>query len=386
MSIRIVAAPLAIILSLVLATDAAAITWTGNRALTTSGGAYLSGAGLAVSSSTLVHAVYEENVLGAYAVVYRRSANSGTTWGTPIQMSTPGAARAFFGSLDAMGNAVDAVWIEGDALFSEPGSILVYRRSSDGGLTWQDPIQISHRLGSVGPPRVLHTTSGQVLITWTERTSHQVYVRVSTNGGVSFARARLLATTTSEGQPTLASGAGVIYAAYFSATLTVQLRRSTDGGSTWSTPVTIATDAFNSRLGLAANGSTVLLGWIAKGRSHEEFADEWTAVRRSTDKGVHWGSVVALSPQAGPPSSAPIISYRAGAFRAVFEKCSSSGCSRSNVIYRSSTTGSTWSTPSIASYRIRKYASAGDVDVATKVLILYTDTDPASDVYVRQGS
>ena len=108
LSIRI-AAPFAILLSLIVAADAAAISWTGNRALTTSGGAYLSGAGLAVSSSTVVHAVYEENVLGAYAVVYRRSANSGTTWGTPIQMSTPGAARAFFGSIDALGNAVDAV-------------------------------------------------------------------------------------------------------------------------------------------------------------------------------------------------------------------------------------------------------------------------------------
>ena len=223
-----------------------------------------------------------------------------------------------------------------------------------------------------------------MLITWTERISHQVYVRVSTNGGVSFARAQLLATTTGEGQPTLASSASVIYAAYFSATLTVQLQRSTDGGSTWSTPVTIARDAVNSRLGLAANGSTVLLGWMAKGRSHEEFADEWTAVRRSTDKGVHW---VRSSPSR-PKRPAQLRArrrYRAGTLRAVFDKCSSSGCSRSNVIYRSTTTGGAWSTPSLASYRIRKYASVGDVDVATKVLILYTDTDPASDVYVRQG-
>ncbi len=120
------------------------------------------------------------------------------------------------------------------------------------------PIQISQRLGSIGAPRVLHAASGHVLVTWTERVSHQIYVRVSPNNGAGFARARLLATTTNEaipdrelgeGQPTLAAGAGVVYAAYFSAPGTVQLRRSTDFGTTWSEPVTLATNALSSRLG-----------------------------------------------------------------------------------------------------------------------------------------
>ncbi len=129
-----------------------------------------------------------------------------------------------------------------------------------------------------------------------------------------------------------------------------------------------------------------MLGWIVRGKSDGYMTDTWTVVRRSTDRGAHWGSVVALSPAASHPSFAPVLTYRAGAFRAVFEKCSSTGCSRGNVIYRSSTTGSTWSAPSLASFRHRKYAHPAGVDVATKVLILYTDADIAGDVYVRQGS
>ena len=392
LKVRIAAAPLAIVLSLILATDAAAITWTGNRTLTASGQGYAFGGGLAVSSSTVAHAIYEERVLGAYTVFYRRSANSGTTWGSPIPLSSSSAGHARLPSIDALGNAVDAVWVEG-ADYLGLGSTVAYRRSTDGGITWEAPIQIS-ATGS-GNPRVLHATSGHVLVTWTEQVGHKVYLRLSTDSGASFGPALLLATTTNhaipyrnlgEGYPTLAAGLGVIYIAYFSATGTVRLRRSTDGGSTWSRPVTIATHALSSRLGLAAIHSIVLVGFIVRGKSDGYFTDTWTAVRRSMDKGAHWGPVVALSPEASTPSFEPVLTYRAGAFRAVYEKCTSRGCSLSNVIYRSSKTGSTWSLPRWASFRHRKHASPGGVDVATKVLILYNDTGlTLSDVYVRQG-
>ena len=81
-----------------------------------------------------------------------------------------------------------------------------------------------------------------------------------------------------------------------------------------------------------------------------------------------------------------MIQYRSGAFRAVFERCNST-CSTSAVYYRSSTTGSTWSTAITASVHHRYYAAPADVDVSTSVLVLYVDYDSnGNDVKVRRGS
>jgi hypothetical protein len=391
LSIRIAAAPLAILLSVVLATDATATSWAGNRALTASGGGYAYGGGLAVSSTKVAHAIYEQWVLGSFTVFYRRSADSGTTWGTPLPLSRPDVGEAGVPSIDAAGNAVDAVWVEGDSIFSGLDSIVVYRGSTDGGLTWKDPIQISPTLGRAGYPRVVHAASGHVLVTWTDQVAGRVYARLSTNSGVSFGSTMLIATTANhplsnhalyEAFPTVAAGTGVIYVAYFSASHTVLLRRSTNGGSTWASAKTVATNGSGFDLAIAAHSSTVLVGYALKTSK-----DIYTVVRRSTDKGAHWGSVVAISAASSYPSFAPVLTYRSGKFLAAFEKCTSNSCSRSNVYYRSSTTGSSWSSTTLVSVRHRTYDYPADVEVATKILILYDDTSStAGDVYVRQGS
>lgn len=391
LSIRIAAAPLAIVLSIVLATDVAATSWSGNRALTASGAGYSYGGGLAVSSTKVAHAIYEQWVLGSYIVLYRRSANSGTTWGTPIPLSRGDVGEAGVPSIDAVGNAVDAVWVEGDSIFSGLNSIVIYRRSTDGGLTWQAPIQISPTLGRAGFPRVVHAASGRVLVTWTDQVAGRIYARLSTNSGASFGATTLIATTTNhplsnhalyEGYPTLAAGTGVIYLAYFSASHTLRLRRSTTGGASWRSAVTIATNGSGYQPAVAAYGSRALIGYALRTSK-----DVWTVVRRSIDKGAHWGSVVAISSASSYPSFAPVLTYRSGAFRAAFEKCTSNSCSRSNVYYRSSTTGSSWSSTTLVSVRHRLYDYPADVEVATKILVLYNDdSNSAGDVYVRQGS
>jgi hypothetical protein len=383
--------PLAVLLVVLTTGSATALTWSGNRALTASGGGSSYRGGLAVSSSTLVHAVYEQYTLGAFRTWYRRSTNSGTTWGTPILLSRPSVGEAGVPAIDASGSAVDAVWIEGDDIVRGLNSTVIYRRSTDGGLTWLDPIQLSATLGSAGFPRVLHAASGRVLVTWTDAVSGSIYVRVSTNGGATFAAASLLGTTTSkpfagglrDAFPVLAQGSGIVYVAYFAGPHSLRVRRSTNLGASWTTYTTISTtgDGFEAP-GIAAVGSTVVVGY-----GTVTSADEWTVIRRSTDKGAHWSSPVAISPASGTRSFSPVLTYRSGAFRLVFERCGTSSCSSSDTWYRASTTGSTWTTATKASSRHRTYDYPADVDVATKVLVLYNDVNSsAADTYVRQGS
>jgi hypothetical protein len=387
---RLALLPVAILLSAVVATDAMALTWTADRLLTNSGGGYAYRGGLAVSSSTIAHAIYEQYTLGSFTVFYRRSTNSGSTWATPIPLSRGDVGEAGVPSIDAYSSAVDAVWVEGDDIFKGLDSVVMYRRSTDSGATWKSAIQISTTLGRAGFPRVVHGSSGHVLVTWTDQVTGKIYARLSTNSGSSFGSTMYIASTTNhplsnaalyDGYPSAASVSGVFYLVYDSTAKAVRMRRSTDGGAHWGSPVTITSSSTGEAPTVATVGSTVLVGYGLLGN------DIYAAARRSTDKGVHWSSPIAIALSSQSYSFAPVITYRSGAFRAVWEQCDSNNCSLSKTYYSASSSGATWSKPISASSRKQRWDYPGDVDVATKVLVLYSDVGTSSgDVHVRQGS
>jgi len=385
------AAVAAVALSLVFTSTALATTWSGDRALTKSGGGYAYRGGLAVTGRTTVHAVFEQSTSNGFRAFYRRSGDSGTHWDVPIELSRPDVGDAGVPAIDAAGSQVDAVWVEGDDIFSGLDSVVSYRRSTDGGLTWQAPIQISSTLGRAGFPRVLHAGPGRVLVTWTDHVSKQILSRLSTNGGASFGSIVALGTTTDrplnngslyDGMPTPALGSGVIYVAYYVTGHSLRIRRSIDGGVHWGTATTLATNGSGQDITVAAYGSIVLVGY-----SVPTSTDDYTVLRRSTDKGAHWAAPAYLSPKTAYRSFAPVITYRAGAFRAAFERCTTSTCSRSATYYRASSTGLTWGTTTAVSLRKRTYDYPVDIDVAGRIVVLYDDVNASSgDVYVRQGS
>jgi hypothetical protein len=379
---------LAIALMALTAGDALGLTWLSNTALATGRVSYAYPGALAVSSTTTAHAIYEEGVVGTFVVEYRRTTNSGASWSSPVPLSSPEIGEAGVPSIDAYGNAVDAVWVEGDSIIASSDSALVYRRSTDAGVTWQAPVHLSPLFESAGLPRVAHSGS-LVVVTWTDQASGKIWVRVSTNGGASFGSRINLATTTNkpypnlyDGFPVVSIGSGVVVVGYYAASKTLRIRRSTTSGSTWRAAQSIATNASGTwPAAVSAAGSTVLVGYAPTTST-----DIWTVVRRSTDKGATFGSAIALSPSSSTPSFQPVITYRAGAFRAIFERCTSNSCSLSNTLYRSSTTGASWSTAIAASVRKTQYESPADVDVATKVLVLYDDQDSnGNDAYIRRG-
>jgi len=385
---RRLAPPLAILMTLVIAGDAFAVTWSGDRELARET-AWAWPGSLAVSSSTLVHSVYDHTVAGTTAAWYRRSTNSGTTWSLPVQLSRSGVGQAAAASIDAYGSALNAVWVEGDPVFDGLEAVVVHRQSTDGGLTWGEPQLLSAGTGSAGPPKVARRGT-TVVVTWTNEITGAVYARVSTNGGTTFRTAIALATTTRvwggfrEGFPAVGIGTGVMYVAYYSATKTLRIRRSTDGGVKWATAVTLSTVGDGYAPSLAAYGSTAIVGYAGTSGS-----DRYTVIRRTTDKGAHWGSPVSLNPLSSYKSWSPVLAVRGTRWMAAYEKCLTSTCSSTGVYYRASTNGgSTWSTASKASVNKRKYEAPADVDVATKTLILYVDYDtgPWSGLWLRQGS
>ncbi len=385
---------LAVLLSVVLATDTVALTWKSTIALTSGSSGWANPGSLAVSSSSTAHAVLERYAVDRWEVLYRKTTSSGSTWAAPVRLSRPAANECGSPVVDAYRSGVNAAWLESDDIVAGLDTIVVTRRSTDTGATWSDQVQLSPTHESAGPPRIARYGS-RVAIAWTDQLTGRIYLRRSSDGGATWASRQLVATTTNrpysgdrsglkEGFPVVAFGSsGAFYVAYSSATGAIRIRRSTSYGATLKRPVTLAKNAVTKSWAaptLAARSSAVIVGYATA------TAGKRTVIRRSTDKGAHWSSVVSLHTSKKYWSGPPVLAVRGKRWMVAYERCNAT-CSTSVVYYRASTTnGSKWSTAQAASTRKTKYNIPADIDVATKTMLLYVDySSSANDVYVRLG-
>jgi hypothetical protein len=388
------AAGLAVLLALLLATDALALSWKTTTAMTAGGTGWANPGGLAVSSSTTAHAILERYVVDSWEVLYRRTTNSGASWAAPVRLSRPEANEAGSPVIDAYGSGVNAAWLEGDDVVAGIDTIVVTRRSTDAGATWSDQVQLSPTQESAGPPRIARYGS-RVAVVWTDQLTGRIYMRRSSNGGATWASRQLVATTTNrpytgarsalrEGFPVAAYGSsGAFYVAYYSASKVLKIRRSTNYGASLKSAKTLAKNAVTKSWAppaLAARSSAVIVGYATT------TAGKWTVIRRSTDKGVSWRTVVSLHTSKKYWSGPPVLAVRGKRWMVAYERCNST-CSTSVVYYRASTTnGSKWTIAQAASTRKTKYNVPADVDVATKTMLLYVDySSTTNDVYLRRG-
>lgn len=272
----------------------------------------------------------------------RRTIDGGKTWSAVAQRATGVTSWATSG----LGQQVDLAYVR--RIVASDGSVtwrLLYRRSTDGGATWSASVALTSAASKVADVDITRGSGGQVVVVWTGLTTGKLYTRRSVDGGVTFGGARYVTTTgnwepgrtiTYRADPRIAVGTGVMYVAYTSKADTIVIRRSTNGGSTWSA-ATLVTTAGSPDYSLIADGTRAIIGYTST------FTGPMKAVvRRTVDKGATWStgkSVVTLA--AGEFSARPAFAYRAGVL-AVTLKYGTPGASP--VWHRQSTDfGATWS-------------------------------------------
>ena len=379
-------APIAVVLSLVLASQAFAATWAPRIRLTTSGIAFAEGL-VTLDSSTAV-ALYNDPELSR--VFVRRTTNSGLNWAARVRVN-PNNTYGWFPAIAGRGTSVDVVWAE-EQLDDE--FLVRYRRSLDGGLTFVPSIALTPPAANFfAAPAIGRGPGDIVAVAWNEAPSNTIRVRVSTDGGASFGAPLTLAneTATYEMPPAVAVGNGVIYVAYFISDASVRLRRSIDGGATWKPAVTIGNNGSVDNLqalSLVEQGSRAYVAFAAASATQE-----WTRYRRTTDKGANWSSVINLSPPSANPSLVPELALNSGVLHAAYEQCGVPNCNTSAVFYRRSTNGTTWSAAEKVSHNAADWAFPGGVGFAGRIIVLYSADNggnspyvPNSDVFVRTGT
>jgi len=346
--------PGAVLLSLVLASQALAATWSAPMPLTSSGIAFAKALGT-LGNSTVI-AVYIEhtpdmpNFPFTYALKIRRSTDSGLSWAPPLKLSKD----ALNADIATRGSVVDVVWDQGDT------NRIRYARSLDGGLTFDPPVALSPKGKWAWNPSVARGPDGVVAVAWENLNTGHVNVRVSTDGGTSFAPQVPVAIAAYDMGVEVAVGQGVIYVAYAEDFDELHIRRSTDDGMTWSPAIPITNNLYgvHEQVSLTAVANRAYLAYAIRTGSGN--AD--VKYRRSTDHGASWGGEMALSPVAWD-SWEPDIAVQGGVLRAVFTRRGSPY----RVFYRQSSDGVNWAAP-------EKAAAMGyeaSVGFAGKGIVLY---------------
>jgi hypothetical protein len=274
---------------------------------------------------------------GLYA---RRTADGGLTWTPAVTVVTAVAADW---SVASSGAAVDIAWVR-----QVPGSAAMrpfYRRSLDGGATWQARKALTSATSRVADVAVARHSNGQVSVVFTGLTTGRIYIRTSANGGATFAAKKQLASTdndepgrvvTYRSDPAIAIAGGMTYVAYSSDRDAVSVRRSANRGRTWSAPKVLTTINTGSEVTISAAGKKAIVGFTisVSGRIKAVY-------RRTVNQGVTWASRRSFAALGvGEFSMSPQFAYKSGVLAVIF-KYGTPGASP--IWYRESTDfGATW--------------------------------------------
>ncbi|CAN5730022.1 hypothetical protein BH24CHL6_BH24CHL6_04710 [soil metagenome] len=363
---------LATALSVVLATQALAATWTAPIPLTSSGDVFR-GDLVGLGSSTVV-AVYAETPFESERVYVRRSVNSGASWGPATLLS----GRGLFPAIAGRGMNVDVIW-------NASNGRVRYARSTDGGASFAPSVALSPAGRFAWRPAVARGPGGRVAVVWEDVQNGRINVRVSKNGGASFAPAKVIATAGEESGVDVAIGKGVIYVAYVVGSGGLRVKSSLDSGGSWSGAARITNRFLSDRVSLTAAGSHAYISFTVP---NSGFNFSKIRYRRTTDRGANWSRPRDLSP-ANWTTYDGDIALQGGVLRATFVRCTTEFdiCVNNRVFYRQSSDGRNWTTPQRVSPRSVFDAWEPRVGFAGKILVLYTgDTDAGANLYVRRGS
>jgi hypothetical protein len=223
------------------------------------------------------------------------SDDGGASWSAPVNLSDPGAwAIAPSVALDGAGVA-HAVW----SRFDGTDSRTQYTRSVDGGVTWSAPVNLSTAGGGTENPQIVVGGSGNLIAVWNRNAADDIIqASRSTDSGVNWSTPVDLSLP---GQDAIdarvaADGSGNVVAVWGGEDgnddANIQASRSTNGGASWSTPANLSESGLASirhQVAVDDSGNAVVV-WL-----RDPFGDSIVQASRFASDGVTWSTPVNVS-------------------------------------------------------------------------------------------
>ena len=250
------------------------------------------------ASGDSVHVVWYDNRNGAsnYEIYYKRSTDGGISWGTDTRLT---ASLGYSGipSMAASGTGVHVVWED-----QRPGNLdLYYKRSTDGGLTWETEKQLTHDPYDSWDACIAMSDSVLHIVWMDDRDAtgplnYDIYYKRSADGGLNWGPDTRLTNTPSYcGLPCVAASGQVVHVVWEDdrngGNGDIYYKRSEDGGISWSADIRLTNDPASSwDPSIAVYGSIVHVIWM-----DDRNGDYEIYYKRSTDGGLTWGADTRLS-------------------------------------------------------------------------------------------
>ena len=222
------------------------VSWSQDVLIYTYSGDYNS-PGIAVDSAGNINIVWWGGT-DPGEILLSRSTDGGLSWSQVVIIAnTSGYLIEAAAAVDSAGN-INILWT--DYSYSDDNYMIFFSRSTDGGLSWSQAVKI-HNQGVLGPesfleyPSIAIDSEGNINVAWEDfaESDVSIYFSRSTDGGVSWSQAINIFTPGGSYYPKIAvdiaGNINVVWRDYVSG-IDIYFGRSIDDGVTWSQAINVS--------------------------------------------------------------------------------------------------------------------------------------------------
>ena len=244
-----------------------------------------------------VYVVWQAKTTGKYQIIFAKSTDGGATFSTPVNISS-NSGDSSYPKIATSGNNVYVTW---SFTVTNKDYDVLFTKSTDGGATFEIPINISNNLGDSGLPQMA-VSGNNVYVTWENNGlgNFDVFVAKSTDNGNTFTSPVNISNNAApSGAPQIVASGKDVYVSWMDRTpgnYEIFVAKSNDAGSTFSVPVNISNTSKDSGYQqIATFGNNIYIVWTETilNKNYDVF------FAKSTDGGMTFDTPVNISNNAG---------------------------------------------------------------------------------------
>jgi hypothetical protein len=264
---------------------------------------------IAVSGNN-VHIAWYDNRDGNPEIYYKRSTDSGASWGTDTRL-TNAAGNSYTPSIAVSGSNVHVAWHDS----RDGNEEIYYKRSTDAGITWGADTRLTNAAGNSALTSIA-VSGNNIHIAWQDERdgNWEIYYKSSADGGITWgADTRLTNAVSDSKYPSIAVSGNRVHVVWQDrrgGNFQIYYKRSTDGGITWAADTRLVNSPELSQFpSIAASGNNVHVAWQD---NRGQYYPKWEIYyKRSVDGGNTWGTDTRLT-NAPDNSEIPVIAVACG--------------------------------------------------------------------------
>ena len=377
---------ISLVLGFFLSAPWALADWTPPKRLTWTSGVSTSPA-IAIDAGSTIHLVWQEYTYGSYEICHKRSKDGGATWSATKRLSWNSGWSGYPAMAIDTSDTLHVVWED-----TTPGkSEIYYKRSSDEGITWSPAKRLTWNSGWSRTPSIATDSNGYLHVFWHDDTpgNSEVYYLRSSDGGSNWSGAKRL-TWTSEysASPAIAINSNshihIVWheAAEVEGNAEIYFRKSADGGANWDAVQRLTWISGSSLSPAIAtySGQTIHVVWDDDMPGNSEIYH-----RKSSDGGTTWSTAKRLTWTSGQSSYSALAVDSSNALHVIWRDYTPGNY---EIYYKKSGDGgATWS----AAQRLTWTSDASmnpamAIDAGDTIHIVWDDNTPGNnEIYYKNG-